>query len=153
MPPTPYTYRSDPAVPAFDDSAPIVIFDGMCVLCSRGVQWMLARDPHGTTKFAAIQEPIPRALYKHYGLDADTFDTFLVLADGRPYTRWAGLLAAGRTLGFPWGPLARVGRLIPDAIGNRLYDIMQRNRIAWFGSRTVCLRPEPAHSRRFLVAG
>ena len=31
---TPYSYRADPSVSQFDDSAPIVIFDGMCVLCS-----------------------------------------------------------------------------------------------------------------------
>jgi predicted DCC family thiol-disulfide oxidoreductase YuxK len=32
-----YTYRSDPAVPLFHDSAPLIIFDGHCVLCSTGV--------------------------------------------------------------------------------------------------------------------
>ena len=28
-----YSYRNDPAVPAFPDERPIVIFDGNCVLC------------------------------------------------------------------------------------------------------------------------
>jgi len=51
---TPYSYRNDPAVPAFDDTAPIVIFDGLCVLCSSGVQWMLTRDPAGSSRFAVI---------------------------------------------------------------------------------------------------
>ncbi len=84
-----------------------LIFDGMCVLCSSGVQFMLARDPEGSTRFAAIQEAVPRALYAHYGLDADAFDTFMVLRDGQPYVKWQGLLAAGRTL--PQA-LARAGR-------------------------------------------
>ena len=49
-----YSYRNDPSVPAFDDSRPLVIFDGECVLCSNGIQWMFARDPKGVTKFAVI---------------------------------------------------------------------------------------------------
>ena len=37
----PYSYRADTSVPAFDDSEPLLIFDGHCVLCASGVQWML----------------------------------------------------------------------------------------------------------------
>ena len=102
MPPVLYSYRSDPEVPAFDDGAALVIFDGHCVLCSSGVQWMLARDRGGTARFAAIQDPVPQAIYRHYGLDAETFDTFMVLDRGVAYTRWAGLLAAARTMPRPW---------------------------------------------------
>lgn len=145
-----YTYRSDPAVPPFHDSAPLIIFDGHCVLCSTGVQWMLRRDPGGTTRFAAIQDPIPQALYRHYGLDAERFDTFMVLAEGMPYTRWAGTLAAARTMPAPWRWLGVAGRIVPDAIGNRIYDWVQRNRIGWFGAREVCLRPDARHAHRFL---
>lgn len=146
----PYSYRGDPSVPAFDDTRPLIIFDGMCVLCSTGVQWMLARDPEGRSQFAAIQETIPRALYQHYGLDPGRFDTFMVLSAGVAYTRWAGVLAAGRTLPQPWRGLAGAGRGIPNVIGDRLYDWVQRNRFAWFGRRAECLVPDPPQRRRFL---
>jgi predicted DCC family thiol-disulfide oxidoreductase YuxK len=145
-----YSYRSDPRVPPFDDSVPLVIFDGLCVLCSSGVQWMLAHDPDGNSRFAAIQEDVPRALYSHYGLDADAFDTFMVLADGIPHTRWRGVLAAARTMRQPWRGLAALGRLVPTSLGDRLYDWVQRNRISWFGRRDLCLRPQPDTQRRFL---
>ncbi len=146
----PYSYRNDPAVPAFDDSAPIIIFDGLCVLCSSGVQFMLARDPGGSTRFAAIQDPVPRALYRHYGLDAERFDTFMVLAEGAPLVKWQGVLAAGRTMPPPWSWLATLGRLVPNAIGDRIYDWVQRNRIGWFGSRKTCFMPSPSLRRRML---
>ena len=139
---TPHAYRADPAVPTFDDTAPIIVFDGHCVLCSAGVQWMLRRDPSGTTRFAAIQEPIPRALYLHYGLDPDRFDTFMVLVDGVPYTKWAGVLAAARTMPRPWRWLGGLGRLVPDVIGDGIYDWVQRNRIGWFGARATCFLPD-----------
>lgn len=146
-----YSYRSDPAVPAFDDAHPIVIFDGLCVLCSGGIQWMLNRDPEGDTRFAVIQDPLPQALYRHYGLDAVAFDTFMVLVDGMPYTRWAGVLAAARTMPQPWRFLGFAGRVIPDAIGDRIYDWVQRNRLSWFGERQVCRRPTASEAARFLA--
>ncbi len=150
---TPFSYRTDPDVPAFDDSAPLIIFDGLCVLCSGGLQWMLARDAHGSSRFAAIQQPVPQALYRHYNLDAASFDTFMVLVDGVPYTRWDGVLAAGRTLPAPWRWLAWLGRAVPDFIGDPLYDWVQRNRLRWFGSRAACLVPGPQNQKRFLPDG
>lgn len=147
---TSYSYRNDPSVPAFDDSHPIVIFDGLCVLCSAGVQWMLDRDPKGRSRFAVIQDPLAAALYRHYGLDANAFDTFMVLADGLAYTRWAGVLAAARTMPQPWRALGMAGRIIPDVLGDRLYDWVQRNRLKWFGKRKTCRRPEGKELSRFL---
>jgi predicted DCC family thiol-disulfide oxidoreductase YuxK len=147
-----YSYRADPAVPSFDDGAPLIVFDGHCVLCSSGVQWMLASDPAGTSRFAAIQDPIPEALYRHYGLDPETFDTFMVLADGVPYTRWAGALAAARTMPAPWRWLGEVGRIVPGVIGDRIYDWVQRNRLRWFGRREICFRPALHEAARFALS-
>jgi predicted DCC family thiol-disulfide oxidoreductase YuxK len=146
-----YSYRDDPSVPDFNDSKPLIIFDGMCVLCATGVQWMMARDPHGTSQFAAIQNAVPRALYAHYHLDADLFDTFMVLADGVPYIKWRGALAAGKTLPQPWRLLALLGRVVPDIIGDRIYDLVQRKRIGWFGARAVCFVPNAKQKMRFLT--
>lgn len=147
-----FSYRADPSVPEFNDSTPLVIFDGHCVLCSSGVQWMLNRDPHGTARFAAVQDTIPRALYRHYGLDPDLFDTFMVLADGTPHTKWRGLLAASRTMPAPWSWLGTLGRIVPNGIGDRIYDWVQRNRIGWFGARDTCFRPDERRQHRFLQA-
>ncbi len=112
---------------------------------------MLARDPSGTSRFAAIQNAIPQALYKHYGFDAVTFDTFMVLSEGVPLTRWRGVLGAAGTLPWPWRWLTAAGRIVPNSIGDRLYDWVQSNRIAWFGRRESCLRSDPEHQRRFLT--
>ncbi len=128
----PYSYRSDPAVPKFDDSQPLLIFDGLCVLCSSGVQWMLARDPKGVGRFAVIQSPIPRALYAHYGLDADRFDTFMVLSNGVAAREMAGPAGGGAQLA---GALALAG-----PVG------LHRARIDWRSH----LRHRPAQSARLV---
>jgi predicted DCC family thiol-disulfide oxidoreductase YuxK len=113
---------------------------------------MLRQDPSGPSRFAVIQDPLPRALYRHYDLDPEVFDTFMVLSNGVPYTRWAGALAAARTMPQPWRGLAIAGLLIPDAVGDRLYDWVQRNRFKWFGARDACRRPNEAEKARFLPA-
>ena len=151
MPLTPYSYRDDPVVPSFDDTRPLIIFDGLCVLCSSGVQWMLDHDPAGQSQFAVIQDPLPKALYAHYNLDADAFDTFMVLRDGVPFLRWAGVMAAAQTMPQPWRGLGFMGRMIPSFIGDRVYDWVQRNRLNWFGKRTACRRPNAGERPRFLA--
>ncbi|MEO1136378.1 MAG: DCC1-like thiol-disulfide oxidoreductase family protein [Pseudomonadota bacterium] len=146
----PYSYASDPDVPSFDDSKPLIIFDGYCALCSSGVQWMMARDPEGEAVFAAISDDLPRALYLHYGLDPDVFDTFMVLHEGVPHLRWKGLSAAARVMPAPWKWLGSVGRIVPDFIGDAIYDFVQRNRIGWFGARETCFIPDEKSAMRFL---
>jgi predicted DCC family thiol-disulfide oxidoreductase YuxK len=147
---TPFSYRFDSAVPPFDDSAPIIIFDGLCVLCSSGVGWMLARDRTGVSRFAVIQDAIPQAIYRHYGLDAAAFDTFMVLENGNAHIKWDGVLAAARTLPQPYRFLGVLGRIVPRALGDVVYDFVQRHRLSWFGSRTTCRKPTEQEKSRFL---
>lgn len=147
----PYSYRSDAGIPRFDDSRPLIIFDGSCVLCSRGVAWMAARDAGGASQFAAIQNDLPRALYRHYGLDADAFDTFMVLVGGQPYTKWRGVLAAAKTMPQPYRVLGYLGAVVPRVAGDAFYDWIQRNRFSWFGARETCFKPGPAENGRFLM--
>ncbi len=148
----PYSYRDDPDVPSFDDSKPLIIFDGDCVLCSSGVQWEIAHDPDGETRFAVIQDALPQSIYRHYGLDADAFDTFLVLKDGKPFLRWRAWTMAARLMPPPWRWLGWAGDLVPAFIGDPIYDFVQRNRIGWFGARDVCFTPDEKDRKRFLNA-
>lgn len=133
-----------------DLDTPIIIFDGTCVLCSRGVQWMLDRDPHGVSRFGAVQSPTGEALYRHFGLDPAAFDTFLVVSGGRAYTKWRGVAMAARTMPAPWRQLGALASWVPSFIGDRLYDIVQRNRISWFGRHDRCYVPNTNEKRRLV---
>ena len=41
----PYSYRADPQVPRFPDDKGLIVFDGVCVLCTGFAQFVLKRDP------------------------------------------------------------------------------------------------------------
>jgi hypothetical protein len=65
----PFSFRNDPAVPAFPDDRPIIIVDGQCVFCSSFAQFILWADRKRRFRLLGAQTPLGIALYRHYGLD------------------------------------------------------------------------------------
>src|SRR5581483_3660561 len=87
-----YSYRMDPNVPTFPDDRPILIFDGHCALCSGFVQFILRRDRAGRFRFLSAQSTVGQALYRHYELDPNIFETNILLENGRPWLKSEGTL-------------------------------------------------------------
>ena len=148
MEPAPYSYRTDPAVPAFDDGAPIIVFDGHCALCSGWVDFVLARDG-GRFRFLPAQSPLGEALYAHYGFKSGDYDTNILIEQGRARIKSDGTLAMFVGLGWPWRAMG-VFRIIPRAVRDWGYQIIARNRLRWFGRRETCRLPTPNEAARFL---
>lgn len=145
----PYSYRADPAVPAFPDDRPIVVVDGLCVLCSGFARFVLTHDRRGRYRLVTAQSPLGAALYGHYGLRGTDYDSNILLADGRIWLKSEGSIRIFEGLGFPWSMAAAV-RLLPRAVRDRLYDVVARNRYRWFGTRATCFVPEPHQADRLL---
>ena len=146
----PYSYRHDAGVPPFADDKPIIIFDGYCALCSGWAAFVLRRDKAETYRLLSAQSALGRALYLHYGLDPEDYETNILLADGVAWFKSEGSIRMAEGLGFPWS-LAAVFRVLPTAWCDRLYDTVARNRLRWFGKRTTCYRPDPKYAGRFLA--
>ena len=143
-----HSYRDDAAVPRFDDTQPIVVFDGVCVLCASSIRFILRYDRAARFRFLVAQSPLGQALYRHYGLPAADFDTVLVIDGGRLHTRLDAVAAVLRRLPMPW-PLLGFVRWLPD----RAYDLVAKRRYRWFGRREACLMPSPELRGRFLDGG
>jgi predicted DCC family thiol-disulfide oxidoreductase YuxK len=144
-----FTYRDDPSVPDFPDDRPIIIFDGHCVLCSRFAQFVLRNDRRAVFRLMTAQSPLGQAIYRHFNLDPVKFETNVLLEDGHAWFKSDGTIRMFAHLGFPWS-LARVLRLVPRGMLDRLYEFVARNRLRWFGSRSICFPADPAHKDRFL---
>lgn len=147
--PQPHSHRADPAVPAFDDSAPVAVMDAECAVCSWGARMIYRLDRAGTTRICPIQTPLGAALLRHYGLDPDDPASWLFLDDGVAHTDFDAVLHAGRR----FGGLARltlVLRLVPKPLRDWLYRRLARNRYAVFGRADMCALPDPAFQRRLL---
>lgn len=143
------SYREDKRVPPFPDDRPIVIFDGKCVMCSGFANLILRRDRALRFRLLAAQTPLGEALYRHYGLDPVDYETNLLIEDGRAWFKSEASIRILERLGFPWAMMA-AARLLPLTLRDRLYEIIARNRLRWFGTRTSCYAPQPEDADRFL---
>lgn len=137
-------------MPAFDDAHPIVIFDGVCVMCSGFVGFLLRHDRRGELRFLAAQTPLGQALYRHFGLKSSDFDTYVLLESGVARVKSDAALRLFARLGFPWSVLG-LGRIAPRAWRDAIYDFVARNRFKWFGKRESCYAPAPEERDRFVA--
>jgi predicted DCC family thiol-disulfide oxidoreductase YuxK len=96
----------------------------------------------------AAQSSLGQALYRHYNLDPVSFETNVLLENGRAWFKSAGTIRIFTLLGWPWS-LARILRAVPRTLLDRLYNVVARNRLRWFGSQS-CFLMDPAHKDRFL---
>jgi predicted DCC family thiol-disulfide oxidoreductase YuxK len=146
----PYSYRDDPAVPQFADDKPIIVFDGYCALCSGSASFVLRHDARAIFRLAPAQSPLGHALYAHYGLDPQDYETMILIQDGVAWLKSEAAIRIAQGLGFPWS-LAAACRVVPLGRRDRLYALMARNRMRWFGRRTSCYRPDPRFADRMLT--
>lgn len=145
----PYSYRDDPEVPAFPDDRPLIVFDGFCGLCSRLVRFVLRHDKIATYRFVAAQTPLGTALFQHYGLDADDYDTFILLRDGRGHFVSDAAIEMAHQLAWPWS-WSPVLRMVPKVLRDWVYLLIARNRMHFFGRAEACYLPAPEVRGRFL---
>jgi predicted DCC family thiol-disulfide oxidoreductase YuxK len=139
--------------PQIVDGTPdrVVLFDGVCVLCSRWARFVMARDPEAAFRFVALQEPCGRALARRLGIDAVFAETNAVIVGGRAsFQSDAAIEVLSRLPHWSW---VRVFYAVPRRVRDRLYDIFARNRYRRFGRTESCLLPTPELMRHFLDSG
>jgi len=127
----------------------IILFDGVCNLCSGVVRWIIPRDPHANIHFAALQSDAGHALASQYGIDTHTLSTIIFIHDDHAYTASDAALRICTLLSWPW-PLLAPLRFIPRPIRDAVYFFVARHRYRWFGQSDSCMLPLPAYQSRFL---
>jgi len=150
FPRKPYSYRRDLALAAFPDDKPVIVFDGYCALCTGWVRFVLHHDRGGIYRLLSAQSPLGRALYVHYRLDPEDYETNILIADGIAWFKSEGAIRIAQGLGFPWS-LARACRILPLALRDALYETIARNRLKLFGRRATCYRADSRYADRFIA--
>ncbi|WML39797.1 thiol-disulfide oxidoreductase DCC family protein [Neobacillus sp. OS1-2] len=126
----------------------IILFDGVCNLCDRSVQFIIKRDPQGKFKFAALQSEIGQELLKKHGFKS-TISSFVLIEKEKVYVKSGAAIRVSKQLYGIW-KMSTIFLVIPPFIRDKLYDVIAKNRYKWFGKKDSCLLPSPKWKNRFL---
>jgi predicted DCC family thiol-disulfide oxidoreductase YuxK len=136
---------------AAESTAPVIVFDGVCLLCSRWVRFLLKHDRAERYHFASMQSDGGRTLLLAHGLDPDSPLSFLLVEDGRGYTDTDAIARVLR--GLPrrrWHWLGSTLRLAPRWLRDPAYRFVARHRYRIFGQSRSCFLPSPEQRARFM---
>jgi predicted DCC family thiol-disulfide oxidoreductase YuxK len=137
------------------DSGPVLLYDGVCGLCDRSVQFLLRHDKQARFRFAALQGEFAHGVLSRHGRDPAKMDYMVLVLDAglpteRLLDRSDGVLAVLKDLGGGWRLLA-ASRAIPRSLRDRAYDFVARHRYGWFGRYDHCVLPSPSARARFIA--
>jgi len=131
----------------------IILFDGVCHLCERSVQFVIRHDPFAKFMFAPLQSDYAHGLIKELGLSMEELlngdiNSFVLIAKSELSLRSdAWLNICGQLDGWP--SLLRVFRIVPRFIRDAVYDFIGRHRYQWFGKKSECMIPASDIQQRF----
>lgn len=129
--------------------SPIVLIDGVCLLCQGATKFIIQRDPAQKFHFASLQSDTGRMWLTKGGLSADAMNTIVLIENGNYYTKSTAALRISRHLKFPWS-LLYVLIIVPKFIRDTVYQYIARHRYRWFGKSDQCMIPSPKDKERFL---
>ena len=144
-----YSYAADKTVPPFDDTHGLIIYDGVCVLCSHSMRAIAARDRVGLFQYASAQSRLGQALFRHYGLNPVTFETVLLISRGHAFGKLDMVFEIVRALGGAL-QLFAICRLLPRGLQDKIYDLVATHRYRLFGRSLTCLVPDASWRARVM---
>ncbi|WP_336516788.1 thiol-disulfide oxidoreductase DCC family protein [Pollutibacter soli] len=127
---------------------PVILFDGVCNLCTASVQFVLKRDKAGIFRFASLQSTYGEQVRKEYSTTSG-LNSFLLKEGDKIYSRSTAALRVAKKLGSAWS-LLYIFIIVPPFIRNAVYDWVSANRYRWFGKKEECWVPTPELKKRFL---
>jgi predicted DCC family thiol-disulfide oxidoreductase YuxK len=125
-------------VPWPDDD--VILYDGVCVFCSRWVRFVATRDVAKRFRFTPIQSGYGTRMAQALGIDPENPDTNAVVHGGIAYFKSDGALTVLSNLpGWGW---VRILRAVPKPLRDTLYNLVAHNRYRIFGKFDECMIPD-----------
>ena len=134
---TPHILTMDKLIEKLKDKN-LIVFDGKCALCSGFFKFIIKADKQKLFSFALAQSNFGEALYSHYDLKPDDYDTNLVLINGKLYERLHAFFICMKLLGWPYKAVA-ILEYLPNRFLDWGYYKIARNRYSLFGKYEECI--------------
>jgi predicted DCC family thiol-disulfide oxidoreductase YuxK len=135
---------------------PVLLYDGVCGLCNRTVQFVLRRDREKRFRFAPLQSGFAARLLGKKGVDASDLDSFYIVVfreEGETLLKQSdAVLWVMEKLPGIWPSVARVLRYLPRTVRDWGYRVIARSRYQLFGRYETCPIPSESDRERFIEA-
>lgn len=126
----------------------VLLFDGVCKLCNRSVQFVLRYDKEKRFKFAPLQSAIAQQLLTT-NAEGNNLNSIVLLYQDKVYTKSTAVLKVFGLLPKGW-KIFYLGILIPKFIRDTVYQFIAQKRYAIFGQSKNCMVPDKSIEERFL---
>jgi predicted DCC family thiol-disulfide oxidoreductase YuxK len=136
-------------------SHPILLYDGVCGLCNRLVQFVLRHDNDAVFRFAALQSALSARILTRHGANPTDLDTFYVVLNHdqnseQLLARSDAVVYVLKQLGGFWQIAAYLMGVLPRVLRDWGYGIVARNRYRMFGRHDTCPVPSAETRARFI---
>ncbi len=126
----------------------VILYDGVCIFCSRWVRFVARRDVERRFRFTAIQSAYGTRLAQAFGIDPADPDTNAVIHGGVAYFRSdAALTVLSQLPGWRW---VNILFGVPKPLRDAVYNLVARNRYRIFGKYDECLVPDEEMRARIM---
>jgi len=126
----------------------IILFDGVCNLCSASVRFVIKRDSKKIFRFASLQSEFAKKIILANNI-SDSIRTIVLLKGNKTYLRSDAALEISKDLNGLW-PLLYFFKIIPQFVRDAVYNFISQHRYKWFGKTDECWLPTPDLSARFV---
>ncbi len=127
----------------------VIVFDGVCNTCNAFVNFVMNRDSRELFKFGTLQSQPAQQILTHLHLSTHDFETFLLLENGKVFTKSTAALKILRCL-HGWWPWLYAFIIIPRPLRDLVYSFIARHRYQWMGRSENCRVPSPKERNRFI---
>lgn len=127
----------------------IILFDGLCNLCSWSVNFILNRDKKDIFRFASIQSETAKQILSKFKLPVDFEESVILIENNSVYFKSEAALRISKNLRHLW-PLLFVLIIVPRFVRDSIYNFIAKNRFKWFGKKESCYTPEKNYNYKFL---
>jgi predicted DCC family thiol-disulfide oxidoreductase YuxK len=117
----------------------VVLYDGVCHLCQRSVQFIIRHDKKNKFKFASLQSEFAQNRLSDIHFN-NSRETIVLLKGTQHFEKSDAVLEIVKNLSGAW-PLLYVFKIIPRFLRDAVYTYIANHRYRWFGKSDVCMLP------------
>jgi predicted DCC family thiol-disulfide oxidoreductase YuxK len=127
----------------------VILFDGVCGLCNKSVNYIIDHDYKNSFMFASLQSEAAKKLLEPHNISNEALNSIILVHKNRVYQKSDAVLIIAKHLkGI--SRFLLVGYVLPRFLRNFFYDFIAKRRYKWFGKYDACRMPTPEMKAKFL---